>query len=86
MEVTFSSNKTAVVRSWQESEDGHTMYWGAEESCVYSIDGNDLILVAQNGEQIGAKYYPKDRNIVWTMLVKDPYSDGLITSNIYFKK
>lgn len=86
MEVTFSSNKTAVVRSWKESEDGQTMQWGAEESFVYSINGNDLTLIASNGEKIGAKYYPKDRNVVWTMLVKDKYSDGYITSNIYFKK
>jgi len=85
MEATFSSNKTAIVKGWKESED-RTMYWGAEESFVYSISGNDLNLIAPNGEKIGAKYYPKDGNIVWTMLVKDKYSDGYITSNLYFKK
>ena len=86
MEVTFSSNKTAVVKGWKEDENGQAMYWGAEKEFVYTINGNDLNLVAGNGEKIGAKYYPKDRNIVWTMLVKDKYSEGLITCNIYFRK
>ena len=86
LEVNFLPNKTAIVKGWEKSENGQTMYWGAEETYVYSINGNDLNLIAPNGEKIGAKYYPKDRNIVWTMLVKDKYSDGYITGNVYFKK
>ena len=86
MEAIFSSNGTAVVKGWKEDEDGTTMYWGAEEDVVYAIDGNDLNLTFRNGEKVVAKYYPKDRNIIWTMLVKDKYSGGLITSNLYFKK
>lgn len=85
MEATFSSNKTAVVKGWKESEDGRTMYWG-EERCVYTINGNDLTIIAEDGSKMDAKYYPKDKNIVWTMLVKDKYSDGYITGNLYFKK
>lgn len=86
LEVNFLPNKTAIVKGWEKSEDGQTMQWGAEESFVYSINGNDLTLIASNGEKIGAKYYPKDRNIVWTMLAKDKYSNGYITGNVYFKK
>ncbi len=86
MEATFSSNGTAVVKGWKESEDGQTLYWGAEEGVVYTIDGNDLNLTFRNGEKVVAKYYPKDRNIIWTMLVKEQYTGGMITSNLYFKK
>lgn len=86
MEATFSSNGTVVVKGWNDDENNQTMYWGTEEKFVYTIHGNDLSLTAENGEKIGAKYYPKDKYIIWTMLVKDKYSDGLITSNLYFKK
>ena len=85
MEAIFASNKTAIVRSWLESEDGQSYYWG-DVRCVYTINGNDLTVIAEDGEKIVAKYYPKDNNIVWTMLVKDPSTGDLITSNIYFKK
>ena len=62
------------------------MYWGEEEKCTYTINGNDLNLTSEKGEKIGAKYYPKDGDIIWTLLVKDKYSSGLITTNLYFKK
>ena len=86
LEVNFLSNKTAIVKGWKESEDGQAMYWGAEETYVYSISGNDLNMIAPDGEKVGAKYYPKDGNIIWTMLVKDPNTGGKITGSIYFKK
>lgn len=86
MEAIFSSNGTGVVKGWKEDENGQTMYWGAEEKITYTIDGNDLNLTFQTGEKVVAKYYPEDRNIIWTMLVKDQYTEGMITCNLYFKK
>ena len=84
MEANFSSNGTVLVKAWKESED-ETIYWG-EERCVYTINGNDLTVIAEDGSKMNAKYYPKDGNIIWTMLVKDRYTDELITTNLYFKK
>lgn len=86
MEAVFSQNGTVIVKGWKENVNGQTMYWGEEEKCTYTINGNDLNLTSEKGEKIGAKYYPKDGDIIWTLLVKDKYSSGLITTNLYFKK
>ena len=83
MEATFASDKTVLVKTWMEN--GQTYYWG-DMKCVYTIDGNDLTIVADNNEKTVAKYYPKDKNIIWTMLIKDRTTGGLITTNLYFKK
>jgi hypothetical protein len=85
MEVSFASNKTVIVKSWLQSEDGVSFYWG-ETSCVYIIDDDELTIVDENGEKIFAKYYPKDNNIVWTLLTKDIDTGNLITTNLFFKK
>ena len=84
VEATFASNKTAIVKCWLEGEDGQP-YWG-EVKCVYTIDNNDLTIIAEDGDKTTAKYYPKDKNIVWTLLVKDPTTGNLITGNFFFKK
>ena len=83
MEATFASDKTVLVKTWMEN--GQTYYWG-DMKCVYTIDGNDLTIVADNNEKTVAKYYSKDKNIIWTMLIKDRTTGGLITTNLYFKK
>ena len=83
MEATFASDKTVLVKTWMEN--GQTYYWG-DMKCVYTIDGNDLTIVADNNEKTVAKYYPKDKNIIWTMLIKDRTTGDLITTNLYFKK
>ena len=83
MEATFSSDKTVLVKTWMEN--GQSYYWG-NMRCVYTIEGNDLTVVTEDGEKMVAKYYPKDKNIVWTMLVKDRTTGDLVTTNLYFEK
>ena len=85
MEANFASNKTVIVKGWMQSEDGASLYWG-ETSFVYSIDDDELTIVDEKGEKTVAKYYPKDNNIVWTMLIKDINTGNLITTNLFFKK
>ena len=83
MEAIFSSDKTVLVKGWMEN--GQSYNWG-EMKGAYTIDGNDLTIVADNNEKTVAKYYPKDKNIIWTMLIKDRTTGDLITTNLYFKK
>ena len=83
MEAIFSSDKTVLVKTWMEN--GQSYNWG-EMKCAYTIDGNDLTIVPENSEKTVAKYYPKDKNIIWTMLIKDRTTGDLITTNLYFKK
>ena len=85
MEANFASNKTVIVKGWMQSEDGASLYWG-ETSFVYSINDDELTIVDEKGEKTVAKYYPKDNNIVWTMLIKDINTGNLITTNLFFKK
>ena len=85
LEVIAAANGTAVIKGWKEDENGQLMYWGEEENCVYTIQGNDLTLTDSSGEKIGAKYYPEDKNIVLTLLSKD-YLGNLITTNLFFRK
>lgn len=85
MEANFASNKTVIIKSWLPSEDGQSFYWG-ENSCVYTIYDNDLTIVDEYGEKMVAKYYPKDNNIVLTLITKAPDTGQLLTTNLFFKK
>ena len=85
MEANFASNKTVIVKGWMQSEDGASLYWG-ETSFVYSIDDDELTIVDEKGEKTVAKYYPKDNNIVWTLLMIDPNTGQLLTTNLFFRK
>ena len=85
MEANFATNKTVIVKSWLESEDEQSFYWG-EQNCVYTIDDDEVTIVDENGEKAVVKYYPKDNNIVWTLLMIDPNTGQLLTTNLFFRK
>lgn len=83
-EVTFYEGNIAVMRGWEKGPN-NTYLWGEEEYGTYTVNGNDLSIRDAEGETMNAKYYPKDNNIVLTIIENDGYG-SMATANLLFRK
>lgn len=83
-EVTFYEGNIAVMRGWEKGPN-NTYLWGEEEYGTYTVNGNDLSIRDAEGETMNAKYYPKDNNIVLTIIENDGYG-SIATANLLFRK
>jgi hypothetical protein len=83
-EVTFYEGNIAVMRGWEKGPN-NTYLWGEEEYGTYTVNGNDLSIRDAEGETMNAKYYPKDNNIVLTIIVDGGYG-SMATANLLFRK
>lgn len=83
-EVTFYDGNRTLMKGWKEGPN-NTYLWGEEEYGTYTVNGNDLSIRDAEGETMNAKYYPKDNNIVLTIIENDGYG-SMATANLLFRK